>query len=356
MNLPATPVRDLVVHGDDLVIATHGRSFWILDDITPLRQLNAEIADADAYLFKPEPALRLHPRPFDGTPLPPDEPTAENPPVGATIDYFLKAEPSGNVALAIVDAKGKPVRQYSSAEKPPPPPRAPTVTSNWWPRPMILTKHAGMNRFVWDLRYAPPPGGGRGFFAPRGLMVMPGEYKLLLTVNGHTYEQALEVKLDPRAHMSRADLERQFAFEQQVLGSITNARDLTTPVRDLDAKLAGLEKPMAAKSGTRDIARQVRALQERVAPLLGQPAGGAQANGVPLSLPGISILLAQALSTAASADALPTAGAGAAARQGQSDLAAARTRWDDIKKKDVPALNAMLVRDGLGKIELMEDL
>ncbi|HUI43991.1 MAG TPA: hypothetical protein VL523_18665 [Terriglobia bacterium] len=356
LNLPTAPVHDLVVHGDDLVIATHGRSFWILDDITPLRQLNAQVAGAEAYLFKPEAALRLRSRPFDGTPLPPDEPTAQNPPAGAILDYFLKSEPPGDVTLAIVDAQGKPVRQYSSAEKPSPPPRAPTVTSYWWPRPMLLTKHAGMNRFVWDLRYTPPAGGGRGFFGPRGLMVLPGDYKVRLLVNGHTYEQPLQVKLDPRVNISRAYLERQFAFEQQVVGAMTNARDLTTAVRDLSAKLAGLEKPMAARPETQDIAQQLTAVERRLAPLLGEGLSGAPAPAEPLSAPRISALLAQALSVADSADALPTEAAVAAAHEAQSSLAAARVRWDEIKKKDVVDLNADLARHGLGKIEVMDDL
>jgi photosystem II stability/assembly factor-like uncharacterized protein len=356
LNLPAAPVRDLVVHGDDLVIATHGRSFWILDDITALRQLNPEVANADAYLFKPEPALRLHPRPFDGTPLPPDEPTAENPPVGAMIDYVLKTEPQGNVTLAIVDAKGKPVRQYSSAEEPPPPPRAPTVTSNWWPRPVLLTKHPGMNRFVWDLRYTPPPGGGRGFFAPRGLMVMPGDYQVRLTVNGHTYEAPLEVRLDPRVNISRAGLERQFAFEQQVLGATTNARDLATAVRDLNAKLAGLEKPMSEKREMADVAREIAKLEQRLKPLLSDESAGGPEEALSMTLPGISGTLSEALSVADSADAPPTATAVAATRQAQTALAAARARWDEIKRQDLPNLNTLLALHHLEKIEVMEDM
>lgn len=358
LNLPAAPVHDLVVHGDDLVIATHGRSFWILDDIEPLRELNGEIADSQAYLFQPQAAVRLRPRAFEGTPLPVEEPSAQNPPLGAVIDYALQPEAQSDIKLEILDAQGKPVRQYSSADVPPRPQRAPVVTSNWLPQPARLTKKAGLNRFVWDLRYAAPAGGGggRGFFSPRGPMVLPGEYRVRLTVNGHNYERTLHVELDPRVKTPWADIARQFTFEQEVIGATANARNLTTAVRDLNSKLAGLQKPLAAKPETAGIAQAVEALQAKLSRFIGEGVGGAQAGAASFNLAKASSLLTQALFAADGADAAPTEPCVTAAHQAEEMLAAARQQWSEIKRQDVEALNALLVQHGLGPIQIVDDM
>jgi photosystem II stability/assembly factor-like uncharacterized protein len=372
LNLPTSPVHDLAVHGDDLVAATHGRSFWVLDDVTPLRQMTRESADADAYLFKPETAVRLRPRTFEGTPLPPDEPTGANPPIGAIIDYELKSEPGGDVRLEILDAKGKPVRQYSTADKPAPPQRAPVVTSNWLPEPPVLTKNAGINRFVWDLRYGLAPVASLGapeFLTPRGLMVLPGDYQVRLTVNGGSYTRPLKVELDPRVKTPLADLERQFTFQQQVRGGMSNARNLNAAIRDLSTKLAALDKSLAPGRDTRELTRQVKALEAKLSPFFGgssgetegetdrrTPAGarpaGAERPDVSRSL----ALLMQALSASGSADAAPTEACVDAARQAQEILATARDRWNALKHRDVKALNESLAKQGRDEIDVMDDL
>ena len=374
-NLPTSPVHDLVVHGDDLVVATHGRSFWILDDVTPLRQLTQEMADAEAYLFKPQTAIRLRPRPFEGTPLPPDEPTGENPPIGAIIDYEFKSEPAGDVRLEILDAKGKPVRQYSTADKPTASQPAPVVTSNWLPKPLTLTKNAGMNRFVWDLRYGLAPvatlGGGQEFLMPLGLMVLPGDYQVRLTANGHRYTQPLKVELDPRVKTPLADLERQFTFEQQVMGAMSNARNLSTAIHDLQNKLDSVDKSLGTKPDDAALASQVKALKARLSPFLGESAGeahgetGIETGGVGRGRPAgtatpnvsrVLTLLTQAFSAADSADAAPTDAYLAAAQQAREMLASARDRWDGIKRQDVKALNEALTKKGREEIDVMDDL
>jgi photosystem II stability/assembly factor-like uncharacterized protein len=161
LNMPATSIRDLVIHGDDVVVGTHGRSFWILDDITPLRQLTPEIAAADAHLFKPQVATRVRWNVNTDTPPPPDEPTAKNPPDGAIIHYSLKAPAAGPVTLEILDGAGKPVRQFSSADKPTPvDPKSLVIAAEWARPPQVLSAAAGAHRFVWDLHYLPPEGAG----------------------------------------------------------------------------------------------------------------------------------------------------------------------------------------------------
>jgi photosystem II stability/assembly factor-like uncharacterized protein len=224
LNLPPSSMRDLAIHGDDLIVATHGRGFWVLDDITTLRQINAMVAASDAYLFKPADAINMPAGSENGTPLPKDEPFAENPLNGAMIDYYLKAAPSGPVTLEILDSAGQTIRRYSSDD--PSAPRNPNtlnVQAIWMPAPPTLSAAAGMHRWVWDLRPAPAGGGGAagrgaagaagagrgagaaaggggsgGGFGRGGASAQPGPYTVKLTVDGKSYTQPLTLKPDPR--------------------------------------------------------------------------------------------------------------------------------------------------------------
>jgi photosystem II stability/assembly factor-like uncharacterized protein len=215
LNLPVTSMRDVEVHGDDLVVATFGRGFWAIDGVAALRQAEATVAQADAFLFKPGEAVAAADGSDNGTPLQKDEPQAENPPAGAYIDYYLKASATGPVTIEILDAGGQTIRAYSSADEPPPAPQPQTV-SILWARPQEKpSAAAGMHRWVWNLRRAPAatlppsqPAGGRGGGAGRGgggglgrsggAMVAPGPYTVKLTVNGKSYTQPLVVVPDPR--------------------------------------------------------------------------------------------------------------------------------------------------------------
>ena len=208
LNMPATSIRDLVIHDDDVVVGTHGRSFWILDDITPLRQLDAKVAAAPAHLFKLQAAYRVVWNLNEDTPLPPEEPGGQNPPDGAIMNYYLGKPAAGPVTLEIFDDKEKLVRRYSSADKPARIDEGKlTIPSYWLRPPQILSGQAGSHRFVWDLRF--PPGKGRkgGFTmaaiyrntpGPQGPMVAAGQYTVKLTVDGQSYVQPLTVKSDPR--------------------------------------------------------------------------------------------------------------------------------------------------------------
>jgi photosystem II stability/assembly factor-like uncharacterized protein len=208
LNMPATSIRDLVVHDEDLVVGTHGRSFWILDDISPLRQLTPQVSAADAHLFAPRPTIRFPRDTNTDTPLPPEEPAGKNPPDGAILYYYLKTAPKAPMTLEILDATGKVVRTFSSADKP----DAPDATLNvptYWLRPFQpLRTDPGMHRFVWDLTAASGPGGGRGgppisaiygdTPARQGALQPAGNYTVKLTVDGQSYTQMLTVKPDPR--------------------------------------------------------------------------------------------------------------------------------------------------------------
>ena len=203
-NLPPASMRDLAVHGDDLIVATHGRGFWVIDNISVLRQISTDVAKGNAYLFQPASAILLTPGSDNGTPMPRDEPLAENAPYGAMIDYYLKSDTSGPLTLEILDPAGEVIRMYSSGDKGPPVNLETLNIPAYWVRPFEpLSTAAGMHRWIWDLRPTPPPrqtggggfgGGGRGGAAT----VLPGVYTVRLSAGGKSYTQPLVVKMDPR--------------------------------------------------------------------------------------------------------------------------------------------------------------
>ena len=207
LNMPATSIRDLVVHDSDIVVGTHGRSFWILDDISPLRQLTGQTVSSEEHLFAPRPTYRFPRNTNTDTPLPPEEPAGKNPPDGAILYYWLKAPASGPVTIEIADSTNRVIRRFSSDDKPEPADPNLNVPTYWLREYQAPLAAAGMHRFVWDL-HAAPSGGGRGeppisaiihdTPAREGEWVPPGVYSVKLTVGGRTYTQPLVVRPDPR--------------------------------------------------------------------------------------------------------------------------------------------------------------
>ncbi|MBX6365711.1 MAG: glycoside hydrolase, partial [Gemmatimonadetes bacterium] len=226
LNMPAVSIRDLVIKDADLVVATHGRGFWILDDISPLRQLDALATSAPAALLRPAPAWRFRWNKYTDTPLPPGEPMGENPPDGAILDYWLAAAPKAPVTLEVLDAAGTLVRRYSSAD-PAPPPRDEGNVPAYWIRPPQRPQAApGLHRFVWDLHWTPPAAPETGFpiaavpgntpREPRGPWALPGQYTVRLTVDGRSYTAPLTVRMDPRVKATPAELARQLETAQRL--------------------------------------------------------------------------------------------------------------------------------------------
>jgi photosystem II stability/assembly factor-like uncharacterized protein len=209
LNLPAVSVRDVLVHGDDLAIATFGRGFWILDNIMPLRQ--AQRVTSEMFLYEPATAIRLNPEGFFGTPFPPEEPQAKNPPTGAMVDYYFKTAP-GDIELQITDTTGMVMRRFSSKDRPATGGRRQeAVADTWVTPPMRLTANAGMNRFVWDLKNS------------EGVFVVPGMYHVAVSAGGKILQQDIEVKPDPRSKATAADLKRQYEFSMQCAVGIAQA-------------------------------------------------------------------------------------------------------------------------------------
>jgi hypothetical protein len=269
LNLPVSPVRDLTVHQSDLVAATYGRGLWILDNLSPLRQVDVKVADSRVFLFHPETALRVRWDNWEETPLSAETPAGENPPDGAIIDYYL--ESPKEITLEIRDDHNNVVRKFSSAAL------APTkllknVPDFWFPEPEVLPAKAGQNRFVWDLRLAPPAALSYNFYGkridyveytlpdgavpghtplqqPPGPLVVPGNYEVILTVDGKTYRQPLTVSLDPRLQIPQADLQAQFELARKISEYMTQSYEYFNHVSSLQALLSERQKVLSVNSG-----------------------------------------------------------------------------------------------------------
>jgi photosystem II stability/assembly factor-like uncharacterized protein len=264
LNLPQSPVHDLVVKDDDLVVATHGRSFWILTDITPLRQIAAGTAGADVQLYAPEKAYRLYyPDQVDTR-----RPVGENPPAGALIDYYFASKPAGEVTIDILDADGKLVRHLSSTsanteEQPPE-----------WPDQIIPTAKlpaaSGMNRFVWNLRYDDPmqiPGAFYEGLAPRGPIALPGRYTVKLTADGHTQTATLDLLRDPRVKGPEDGMRQKFALSTEAWHDLDRLHRAVNEMRAVKAEVAALRKKQDGKAGSLAALAQGDALLAKIKPI-----------------------------------------------------------------------------------------
>ncbi|MEO8746393.1 MAG: hypothetical protein ABI379_01860, partial [Rhodanobacter sp.] len=361
LNLPMTSMRDLDVHGDDLVLATFGRGFWILDDISALRQLDESVSQAAATLFKPAVAYRVRPGGFLSTPLPKDEPQAHNPPSGALIDYYLKADVSTPVTLEIVDAHGQSVRQFSSADPVPQIDlqKIPT-TPKWIPKAVMLSNQAGMHRFVWNLHYELPEGllvdGMYRFTKGDGVWAVPGEYAVKLTVGGQTYSQPLEIKADPRIQISPAALQQQYDMARHIEGQRVDIAKMSGQADRLRARLSTARGKASGK-----VARSIDAVIKKIDAIAGVKPEDNPANSTGLPTTDFASLLylqgayANLGSSVESADAQPSAGKTETLAKYQKVLDSDLAQWQSLKTADLPQLNAELKSAGLAQVDLPGD-
>lgn len=351
INMPATSVRDLIIKNDDLVVATHGRGFWILDDITPLRQL--EIRNRKTTLFKPQTALRVRWNTNPDTPIPPDEPAGENPPDGAVINYYLDKNATSPTTLEIKDTKGNVVRRYSSADKFAPVADTNNVPAYWIRPPQILSNEAGMHRFLWDLHYAPVPGIEPEYpisaiyrnTAPDATSpwVLPGDYTVVLTANGKTYTQPLTVKIDPRVKTSNEDLAGQFDLSKQLYDTWLKLEPINRRVGLIGKQLVNLK----ARAGQNPVAAQIDAFDKRLQEIAG---AANQRPGAPLNL-GVLTRLRTLFGNMQSVDAASTPTVAAAVADVLRDSESFIKNWQAIESKDVPELNRKLKAAGLAELE-----
>jgi len=375
LNMPATSMRDLIVKDDDLVVATHGRGFWILDDITPLRQLGPPPDSAEAILFKPQIATRVRWNMNTDTPLPPDEPAGENPPDGAIINYALKTEALGPVILEILDGAGKFVRRYSSADpvEKIDPLTAP-VPVYWYRPPQVLSTAPGMHRFMWDMHYQPlTGGGGRGglpiaaiarntISPPNSPWVSPGTYTVKLTVNGRTYTQPLIVRMDPRVKTPAAALAQQSMLSKQMYDGVLDSQAALRQIRAIRAQV----KPLQDKAGQGPVFQALAAFDQKAAALEGggggagqRGAGGGGGGGVGPgggqdTLAAIGSSMTSLMNLLQGADAAPTSQALAAVTDRLKAFAALMGKWNAFKTQDLANLNTQLKAANLPPIAIKE--
>lgn len=327
-GLPRTSVRDITLHDTDLVMATHGRGFYIMDDIAPLRALAAD-ASAGGRLFAPAPAIRLHEPPFVGTPMPKDEPIAQNPPDGASIDYVAPGAKPSDVTIAILDAQGGTVARFASSDPAPPPDLAKIEAApEWMARPGPPSAKPGQHRFVWDLHYAKPAGLGDeadGVWAP------PGRYTVELTVDGKSYRQPLEVRPDPRVKASLSDLQAEFALARQIEQARIRVRAaLAETAKQKAALMAQIQAADTAhKADLQAKAAQLDALADTptdsARKMVGRP------NPSPLGLADIAEQLDKLATAVDGADGAPTPDDRAGFAKTSQALEATLARWTALK-------------------------
>jgi photosystem II stability/assembly factor-like uncharacterized protein len=382
-NMGVSSVRDIIVKDDDLVAATHGRGFWILDDITPLRQISAATETEDVVLFAPTVAWRVRWNTSTDMPWPVEEPTAPNPPDGVSINYYLGRAASGPVTLQIDDPQGRLVRRYSSTDPvtPIPQPASAPVPLYWYRAPQPLSAAAGMHRFVWDVHYQPladagaAPGGGRGGLpitaipynsapAPGTPWVGPGTYRVTLTANGKSVSRPITVKQDPRVKTPAQTMLPVYSLTRALY---YGAVDAQAAIAKASAWREQVEKLRSAANGSASEA--VATLGRKLDALVGAPAAGAggrggrggggggpaQAVAAPASaaesLWSVRTQLAGLMNSMQAADVAPTANTLAAVAAARSAATRVMARWKTFEAVDLPALNAKLATAGLAVVK-----
>ncbi|MDD5543102.1 MAG: hypothetical protein PHX83_07995 [Acidobacteriia bacterium] len=357
LNLPVASIRDLAVEQNDLIAATHGRSFWILDDIASLRQMNRGVLESEAHLFKPQDTVRVRENVTHDTPLPPEEPAGQNPPYGALIDYYLKSEPAGDVSIEILDNTGKLVRKFSSSDKPFDPGTPPFP--NYWLRPAgPPSKNPGLNRLAWDLRYPRPAvlnfqfGIAAAFGAnapalPMGPRVLPGTYRVRLAVNGKSYSQTFSVKPDPRVTTARLDLVKQFDLEMKIDGALKQDFDALTEARKVREQIKKLDNSLSKTAGNETLLGHLKSLDEKIGGLLGE---GGSRRSAGAGLARLNGGLAGLMTVVDTADRAPTAAAQSAFADFRKQLDAGLQAWNKLKQSDLADLNTELRNNHLQEI------
>jgi len=357
--MPAISVRDIQLKDDstclcaDLIAGTHGRGFWILDDVTPLRHLarSGSAAGAATYLVRPHLAVRVRLGTNEPTPWPPELPAAENPPAGAIIDYALAADASGPVKLEIVEAGGRVIRSYSSGDSVlDPDPAVDPVAYNricqrnptasdcalplYWPAPeQRLSTRGGLHRFTWDMRYQPigdAPRTGeveatgavphRSEHTPRAPWAPPGRYTVRLTVEGKTYTQPLTLRLDPRVKTPVAGLRQLAALSREMYDLAAAAHAAYQQAR---ARVDALTGTLRA---------QVESLAPAASPLSARRGG----QGVRPTLESASNAALAAALAMQDADVAPTAAQVAACARARTQVNAVLARWRRLQPRRGP--------------------
>jgi len=345
LNLPTTPVHDLLIHGDDLVVATHGRAFWVLDDISPLRQANALIAGEETHLFTSRAAIRTrmgHARRRRYA-------IGENPPDGAALYYYLKEEPKEHIKLELLDSQGKIIRAFTSEEK------KKEGGSDEWEKDEVeehIPAKAGLNQFTWDLRYEPPkkiPAAIYDEGEPSGPLVLPGNYQVRLTVGAKNFNAPLAVTMDPRVNTSAEDLRKQFDLMLRMRDRVDEMNKAILAIRDLRGQLQAFEKRLGANEPSKpivapaaDLRKKISAIEEELIQV------NSKASEDELNYPTkLNSKLGYLQNAVDSADAQPTEAELGVYAELDLQLESQLAKWREVLAKDVPALNDAMQKNNV---------
>ncbi|MGB4860233.1 MAG: hypothetical protein WBP11_13030 [Dokdonella sp.] len=355
-NLPTAWARDLLVHDNDLIVATQGRAIWVLDDLSPLRQMTQATAQNGAFLFKPADAFRVRRSENRDTPLPPETPLGTNPPSGAIIDYILPADASTPVIIEIHDAKGDTIRRFASDYKPPFRNAFRYFGIDWTREQAKPGSSAGAHRFVWDLHYARPRAIGYDYsiaaihdedalLKPLGPQVVPGVYDVSLSVGGKTLHAPLRVRMDPRVDAPAEAVEQATAFAREVGAALDRAYQGYGEVQSVREQLEKLAKTTGA-SDSNGMGPMIDALLKSTAPLADGDGHDSHA------IPDVSEVLTSLASDVESTDRIPTAPQRAVYADYGPRLTKSLQLWNAIRDGDLAALNAKLTAAGQTAIHI----
>ncbi len=362
LNLPHTSMRDLWIHDDDLIVATHGRAFWILDDIAPLREVSARLSNA-AHLFTPAAAYRGQRDTNTDTPLPPDEPAADNPPDGAIVDYFLPASSSA-VTLEILDPTGHLVRRFSNTDKPEATQeelQKQLIPLYWLRSARQLSTEAGMHRWVWDLHYAPPTSTRHDYPIaaiphdtpryPLGPTVLPGKYTVRLTVDGKPETASLSVKMDPRIKTPALGLQKKFKAETTLASILSESSQALIQVGSIRRQIEKLNAQ--ANDSTKN---SLESIQKKMEALVGASGGFFAPPSPEVTLSRVNGQASTLYGQVWQADAEPTSSQMEAMATTEHDTSDVMKRWNEFKNSDLPALNRQLREANAPQIQLESNI
>jgi photosystem II stability/assembly factor-like uncharacterized protein len=348
LNLPRAPIHDLIVKDDDLVLATHGRSFWILDDLSPVRQYTDDIAKQDVHLYTPAVAYRMQ----NPDEVPKPIVVGQNPPAGAVIDFFVKDAPKGETTIEILDSQNQIIRKFSSLKTETP--DEPLDPDDKKPEKEVKVE-AGLNRFVWNLRYENAnrvPGyylweynGGA-----RGPIALPGKYQVRLTVDGKSQTAPFELKLDPRVHVSHEELEKQFGLLMNIREQLNRVYAAVNQIEDVRAQTEAMKRRLPPDDGGRSLATSADGLTAKLVsvrdPMINlRISANEDSLAYHPQLDGQLAFLAMIVSSGC--DCGPTEAANKRFDELKKQVDDVVAKWSDLQKSDVATFQKLAIDRGI---------